>query len=86
MTHDLLTERRELNSMTDKTEAVCHWLKRTYETTEHWKAKAVEAFFDANGDSATARYALANVVQAILWWTSQRLRTFQFGMKATQKL
>jgi len=53
-----------LDSMTNRTEAVCHWLKRSYEISQEWNKVAMEIYLQSQGDSVLARTVMASRVRS----------------------
>lgn len=52
-----------LDTMTDKTQAICHWLKRSYEVSQGWSERAVAIYLQAQGDAVHARTVMASEVR-----------------------
>ena len=61
---DIEAKTESLDLMTDRTSAVCHWVKRSYEASKKWEQLAVDVYREAEGDSCLARTILASSLRA----------------------
>lgn len=55
--------KESLDALPDRTRALCHWLKRSFKTSEEWADKATHIYLDANGDDALSRTILATEIR-----------------------
>lgn len=52
-----------LDAFTDRTSAICHWLKRSYKIEQQWSEKATRIYLESQGDAILARTVLASDVR-----------------------